>query len=126
MTETGTGPTRVMGRESRNLTYLYFLLDQAANHITEGISGAYFRNADTPESTVQFLQYLQKYGIGLELVFGTGVQDASVAHAGTYLRPKGTALLAARATRKATALEKWLSPRTPRAYLQRLLSRQKL
>ena len=67
MTETGTGPTRVMGRESRNLTYLYFLLDQAANHITEGISGAYFRNADTPESTVQFLQYLQEHGIGLEV-----------------------------------------------------------
>jgi hypothetical protein len=113
MTETGTGPTQVMGRESRNLTYRYF-------------SGAYFGDADTPESIVQFLQYLQKYGIGLELVFGTGVQDASVAPAGTFLRPKATALPASRVTTKATALEKWLSPGTPRTYLQRVLSRQKL
>jgi len=30
-------------------------------------SGAYFCDADTPESTVQFVQYLQEHGIGLEL-----------------------------------------------------------
>jgi hypothetical protein len=30
------------------------------------------------------------------------------------------------AARRATALEKWLSPSTPRAYLQQLLSRQEL
>ena len=35
--------------------------------ITEWISGAYFCDADTPESTVQFLQYLQEHGIGLEV-----------------------------------------------------------
>ena len=62
----------------------------------------------------------------LRWVFGTGLQEASVAPAGTLLRPKSPALLASRATRRATALEKWLSPGTPRAYLQRLLSRQKL
>ena len=49
---------------------------RAAVIITEGISGAYFCDADTPESTAQFLQYLQKYGIGLEVVFGTGLQEA--------------------------------------------------
>jgi hypothetical protein len=54
------------------------------------------------------LQYLQKYGIGLEVVFGTGLQEASVAPAGTFLSPKAPALLASRSTRKATALEKWL------------------
>src|ERR1700674_697322 len=62
----------------------------------------------------------------LRWVFGTGLQEASVAPAGTFLRPKSPALLASRATRGATALEKWLSPGTPRAYVQRLLSRQKL
>jgi hypothetical protein len=75
---------------------------------------------------VEFLQYLQEHGIGLEVVFGTGLQKASVAPAGTFLRPKSPALLASRATRSAAALEKWLSPGTPRAYLQRLLSGQKL
>lgn len=35
--------------------------------ITEWISGGYFCNADTPESTVQFVQYLQEHGIGLEM-----------------------------------------------------------
>ena len=35
--------------------------------ITEWISGAYFCDADTPESTVQFLHYLQEHGIGLEV-----------------------------------------------------------
>jgi hypothetical protein len=35
--------------------------------ITEWISGAYFCDADTPESTVQFIQYLQEHGIGLEV-----------------------------------------------------------
>jgi hypothetical protein len=35
--------------------------------ITEWISGAYFCDADTPESTAQFLQYLQEHGIGLEV-----------------------------------------------------------
>jgi hypothetical protein len=35
--------------------------------ITEWISGAYFCDADTPEYTVQFIQYLQEYGIGLEV-----------------------------------------------------------
>ena len=60
------------------------------------------------------LQYLQKYGIGLEVVFGTGLQEASVVPAGTLLRPKAPALLASRATRRSTALEKWLSPGTPR------------
>jgi hypothetical protein len=50
--------------------------------ISEWISGAYFCDADTPESTVQFLQYLQEHGIGLEVVFGTGLQEASVAPAG--------------------------------------------
>jgi serine/threonine protein kinase len=94
--------------------------------ITERISGAYFSDADTPESTVQFLQYLQKYGIGLEVVFGTGLQEASVAPAGTFLRSKSPALPACRATRRATALEKWLNLGVPRAYLQQLLSRQKL
>ena len=62
----------------------------------------------------------------LRWVFGTGLQEASVAPAGTFLLPKSPALPACRATRRATALEKWLSPGTPRAYLQRLLSRQKL
>jgi hypothetical protein len=66
--------------------------------ITEGISGAYFCDTDTPESTVQFLQYLQKYGIGLEVVFGTGLQKASVAPAGIFFRPRSPALLASRAT----------------------------
>jgi hypothetical protein len=94
--------------------------------ITEGISEAYFCDADTPESTVRFLQCLQKYGIGLEVVFGTGLQEASVAPAGTFLRPKSPALLASRTTRRATALETWLTPASPRAYLQQLLSRQKL
>lgn len=58
--------------------------------ITEGISGAYFCDADTPESTVLFLQYLQEHGIGLEVLFGTGLQEASVAPAGTFPRPKGS------------------------------------
>jgi endoglucanase len=35
--------------------------------ITEWLSGAYFCNADTPESTVKFVQYLQEHGIGLEV-----------------------------------------------------------
>ncbi len=35
--------------------------------ITEWVSGSYFCNADTPESTVQFVQYLQEHGIGLEM-----------------------------------------------------------
>jgi hypothetical protein len=35
--------------------------------ITEWISGVYFSDADTPESTVQFLQYLQEHGIGLDV-----------------------------------------------------------
>ena len=35
--------------------------------VTEWISGAYFCDADTPESTVQFIQYLQEHGIGLEV-----------------------------------------------------------
>ena len=35
--------------------------------ITEWISGGYFCNADTPQSTVQFVQYLQGHGIGLEM-----------------------------------------------------------
>jgi hypothetical protein len=34
---------------------------------TERFSGAYFCDADTPESTVQFLQYLHEHGIGLEV-----------------------------------------------------------
>ncbi len=34
--------------------------------ITEWVSGAYFCDAGTPESTVQFLQYLVGHGIGLE------------------------------------------------------------
>ena len=46
----------------------------------------------------------------LRWVFGNGLQEASVAPAGTFLRPKSPALLASRATRRATALEKWLSP----------------
>jgi hypothetical protein len=41
-------------------------------------------------------------------VFVTGLQEASVAPAGTFLRPKAPALLASRATRRATALETWL------------------
>jgi hypothetical protein len=94
--------------------------------IAEWISGAYFCDADTPESTVQFLQYLREHEIVLRWVFGTGLQEASVAPAGTFLRRKSPALLASRAIRKATALEKWLSPGTPLAYLQRLLSSQKL
>ena len=35
--------------------------------ITEWLSGGYFCDADTPESTVQFVQYLQEHGIGLEV-----------------------------------------------------------
>ena len=35
--------------------------------ITEWLSGGYFCDADTPESTVQFVQYLQEHGIGLEM-----------------------------------------------------------
>ena len=35
--------------------------------ITEWISGAYFCDADTRECTVQFIQYLQEHGIGLEV-----------------------------------------------------------
>ncbi len=35
--------------------------------ITEWISGAYFCNEDTPNSTVEFLQYLQEHGVGLEM-----------------------------------------------------------
>ena len=62
----------------------------------------------------------------LRWLFGNGLQEASVAPAGIFLRPKSPALLASRATRRATALEKWLSPGSPRAYLQQLLSRQKL
>ena len=62
----------------------------------------------------------------LRWVFGNGLQEASVAAAGTFLRSKSPALLASRATRGATALEKWLSPGSPRAYLQQHLSRQKL
>jgi hypothetical protein len=38
--------------------------------ITEWISGAYFCDADTPESTVQFIQYLREHGIGLEVGLG--------------------------------------------------------
>jgi hypothetical protein len=34
--------------------------------ITEWLSGGYFCNADTPESTAQFVQYLQAHRIGLE------------------------------------------------------------
>jgi hypothetical protein len=45
---------------------------------------------------------------------------------GTFLRPKALALAACRATRRATALEKWLSHGIRRAYLQQLLSGQKL
>jgi hypothetical protein len=33
--------------------------------ITEWISAAYVYNADTLESTVQFIQYLQEHGIGV-------------------------------------------------------------
>jgi hypothetical protein len=42
------------------------------------------------------------------------------------IRPKSPALLVSRPTRRAAALEKRLSPGSPRAYLQQLLSRQKL
>jgi endoglucanase len=35
--------------------------------ITEWISGGYFCNADTPQSTVRFVDYLQNHGIGLEM-----------------------------------------------------------
>lgn len=35
--------------------------------ITEWLSGGYFCDADTPESTVKFVQYLQEHGIGLEV-----------------------------------------------------------
>ncbi len=38
--------------------------------ITEWISGAYFCDADTPESTVQFIQYLREHGIRLEVGLG--------------------------------------------------------
>jgi hypothetical protein len=88
------------------------------------ISSAFAKGS--PESTVQFIQYLQEHGIGLEAVVWTRLQEVSVAPAGTFLLPKSPALPACRATRRATVLEKWLSPGTPRAYLQRLLSRQKL
>ncbi len=35
--------------------------------ITEWENGGYFCNADTPESAVKFIQYLQEHGIGLEV-----------------------------------------------------------
>jgi hypothetical protein len=35
--------------------------------ITEWLSGAYYCDANTPKSTVEFLQYLQNHGIGLEV-----------------------------------------------------------
>jgi hypothetical protein len=35
--------------------------------IAEWISGTYFCDPDTPESTVQFLQYLQEQGLGLKV-----------------------------------------------------------
>jgi endoglucanase len=35
--------------------------------ITEWLSGGYYCNGETPESTVRFLQYLQRRGIGLEV-----------------------------------------------------------
>jgi len=35
--------------------------------ITEWISGGYFCDANTAESTVQFVQYLQDHGVGLEM-----------------------------------------------------------
>ncbi len=54
----------------------------------------------------------------LRWVFGNGLQDASVAPSRTFLRPKSPALLASRATRRATALERRMTPGTPRAYLQ--------
>jgi hypothetical protein len=84
--------------------------------ITEGISGAYFCDADTPESTVQFLQYLQKYGIGLELVFGTGLQEASVAPA-DFSSPKGSSFTGLSCHQKGCGLgkvvESWYSTGIP-------------
>lgn len=35
--------------------------------ITEWVSGGYYCDADTPRSTVQFIQYLQHHGVGLEM-----------------------------------------------------------
>ena len=35
--------------------------------ITEWFSGAYYCDADTPQSTVKFIQYLEQHGIGLEV-----------------------------------------------------------
>jgi hypothetical protein len=46
--------------------------------------------------------------------------------AGTFLRSKSAALLGFRATRTAKALEKSLTPGSPRAHLHQLRSRQKL
>lgn len=68
----------------------------------------------------------QKYGIGLEVVFGSGLQEISIVPAGLFFCHKAPALLASCADTKATALEERLSPGTPRSYVQRLLSRQQL
>ena len=94
--------------------------------ICEGISGAYFCDADTPESTVQFLQYLQEHGISLEV----GVWDWTSGGFGRarwdFPSPKDNSFTGLSCHQKGYGLGKWLSPGSPRAYLQQLLSRQKL
>jgi hypothetical protein len=50
-----------MGRQ------VWELLAKSSSHHHRVDFRAYFCDADTPESTVQFLQYLQEHGIGLEV-----------------------------------------------------------
>jgi hypothetical protein len=74
--------------------------------ITEWISGAYFCDADTLESTVQFIQHLQEQGIGLEV----GVWDWTSGGFGSARwdipSPEVSGFTACLATKGATALEK--------------------
>jgi hypothetical protein len=73
-----------------------------------------------------FLHYLQEHGIDLE----AGVWEWTSKGFGSarWDSPslKVSSFTGLSCHQKATALEKWLSPGSPRAYLQELLSRQKL
>lgn len=75
--------------------------------ITEWGSGGYYCDADTPESTVKFIGYLQEHRVGLEVGRGTGLRAASVARAGTSLRAVCRGSPASRAVRTATASTRW-------------------
>ena len=105
---------------------MWDFLAKSSSHHPEGISGAYFCDADTPESTVQFLQYLQEYGIGLEV----GVWDWTSGGFGSARwdcpSPKVSSFTGLSCHQKGYGLGKVVESWYSTAYLQRLLSRQKL